>query len=247
LNLLRSDQSTLTIDQWNLLSNLSHCYDEHSGLLIGERFILDQTVLPIKLRFKCGAMFELIQMIVDGTQSLYKNNQDFISLCADDRSLLLHNTLAHTANISTNYVFYKVGLMNYPAYYNFVQTITHEDVLPAAMRIAGRLNFDIIVIKLFLAILSFSTIGYTVYSNSPPINLKNIKQILSIQNTYIELTWQYLIYKYNFQQTVKCFSDLIRCVFAIDEIIVKAREVQWAIDIFDSLIQQTEQTLNLND
>ncbi|CAF4328386.1 unnamed protein product, partial [Rotaria sordida] len=48
LNLLRSDHSTLTIDQWNLISNLSHCYDEYGGILLGEHYIREQNLLPLK-------------------------------------------------------------------------------------------------------------------------------------------------------------------------------------------------------
>ncbi|CAF3971453.1 unnamed protein product [Rotaria sordida] len=51
-NLLESDQPTLNIDQWNLLSNLVHCFDENNGYGFVEHFIEDQNRLPLKLRFK---------------------------------------------------------------------------------------------------------------------------------------------------------------------------------------------------
>ncbi|CAF5191264.1 unnamed protein product, partial [Rotaria sp. Silwood1] len=62
LNLLQSDQSTLTVDQWNLISNLSHCYNEHSGLSIGENFMCQQNKLPLKLRFKSAPVIEFLRM-----------------------------------------------------------------------------------------------------------------------------------------------------------------------------------------
>ncbi|CAF4033683.1 unnamed protein product, partial [Rotaria sordida] len=48
----KSDQPTLNIDQWNLLSNLVHCFDENNGYGFVEHFIEDQNRLPLKLRFK---------------------------------------------------------------------------------------------------------------------------------------------------------------------------------------------------
>ncbi|CAF4222834.1 unnamed protein product, partial [Rotaria sordida] len=180
LNLLQSDQSMLTIDQWNLLSNLSHCYDEHSGLSIGERFMLEQNALPLKLRFKKEEIKKLIQITLDRSQLLYKNNQDFLSLSADDRSILFHTTFTHTAHLSADMINYKIQLMNYPAYFHVIEMLTNPSLMPVVRRIADRLDFDMIIMKLFLVILSFSTTRYTVYSNTPPVNLSNIKEILRI-------------------------------------------------------------------
>ncbi|CAF1283122.1 unnamed protein product [Adineta steineri] len=243
LNLLNADLSTLTVDQWNLISNLSHCYDDHSGLSIGERYVREQHALPPRLRFKTTSMIVFIGTIFNEAQLLYKNNQDFLSLSLEDRSTLLHSTTAHTASLSSNFIFHQIGLMDCPTYYNSLEIITHASLIPTAKRIANRLDFDIIVIKLMLAILSFSTISYTSYSNSPPVNLSNTKLILKIQDTYIDLTWRYLVYKYNYEQAIKCFSDLIRCLFAINQAMVEIEEIQWYTNMVDSFVQTTEQIL----
>ncbi|CAF5054902.1 unnamed protein product [Rotaria sp. Silwood1] len=57
-NLLQSDQSTITLDQWNLLSNLVHCFDENSGYTLVESFIEEQNRLPLKLRFKYSLVYD---------------------------------------------------------------------------------------------------------------------------------------------------------------------------------------------
>ncbi|CAF1254747.1 unnamed protein product [Rotaria sordida] len=246
LNLLQSDQSMLTIDQWNLLSNLSHCYDEYSGLSIDERFMLEQNALPLKLRFKKEEIKKLIQITLDRSQLLYKNNQDFLSLSADDRSILFHTTFTHTAHLSADMINYTIQLMNYPAYFHVIEMLTNPSLMPVVRRIADRLDFDMIIMKLFLVILSFSTTRYTVYSNTPPVNLSNIKEILRIQDTYIEITWRYLLYKYNFERSVICLSDLIRCFCAIHEAIVKVHDIPWPAETISSIVQQTEETLTLN-
>ncbi|UJR20450.1 hypothetical protein I4U23_023579 [Adineta vaga] len=247
LNLVQKDLSTLTFDQWNLLSNLSHCYDEHSGLCKGEQYMHEQEILPLKLRFKTNPMLMFIDSIFNGAQLLYKNNKDFLSLPFEDRTILLHSTTAYTASVSSNFIFYKIGLMHSPAYYTSLEIITHSSLIPTAKRIATRLDFDMIVIKLMLAILSFSTINYTVYTNTPPMNLSDIKQMLYIQNTYIELTWKYLLYKYSYEQTVRCFSDMIRCVFAINQAMIEIERIKWFTDMIDSFVQRTEDILTLVD
>ncbi|CAF1256092.1 unnamed protein product [Rotaria sp. Silwood1] len=235
------------MDQWNLLSNLSHCYDEYSGLSIGEHFMRQQISLPIKMRFKSTPVIEFIKILLNETQRLYKNNRDFLSLSTDDRSILLHTTIKHIGSLSSNFIYHKIQLFSYPSYYDAVGIVATPPAIAATKRIADRLDFDIIVMKLLLSILCFSTNQYTVYSNSRSVNLSNIKQILHIQSRYTELLWQYLVYKYNFQGAVKCFSNLIRCLFAVNDTIVKTEEVQWLTDKFDLLVQKTEQTLTIND
>lgn len=246
MNLLRADQSRLTIEQWNLLSKLSHCYDEHAGLSIGERYLSEQHRLPPKLRFKCASIIQLYQMSLEGAQLVYKNNKDFLSLVPDDRSTLLHNTLIYTASISSNFIVYKTQLMTYPAYYDAVQIITPSGTSCIARRLSQRLNFDVIIIKLLLAILSFSTVRYTIYPSTSSVNLSNIRQIVHIQDTYIELTWQYLIYKYDYKQAVRCFSDFIRCIFTVNEALTEAQHVQWFTHTIGSVIQKTEEALLLD-
>ncbi|CAF2749071.1 unnamed protein product [Rotaria sp. Silwood2] len=238
LNLLQSDQSTLTIDQWILLSNLSHCYDEYNGLLIGKNFMDQQNNLPLKFRFKSAPMIDFFHMELDQAQLLYKNNRDFLHLYADDRSILLQKTFKYTSSISLHFIYQQIGLCNYPAFYDTVELITNSGVASDTKRIQSLLNFDIIITKLFLAILSFSTISYTTYSNNSSINFSNIKQIINLQDTYIELTCKYLFYKYKYEQVIKCFSQFIRCIFAVNDALVKIDDVQWFTDEIDFLIEQ---------
>ncbi|CAF3405020.1 unnamed protein product [Rotaria sp. Silwood2] len=247
LNLLRSDQSTLTIDQWNLLSNIVNCYEAYSGFSIGESYMHEQRKLPLKLRFKPESVTKLYQMTLEQVQQLYKNNQDFLSLPSHDRSILLDSTFGHTSTPCSDCIAHPVGLFNYSTYYDVLGTISHPRVIPIAKRIASRLDFDIVIMKLFLAIVSFSTINYTVYSGTPPVNLSNTKQILHIQDTYVDLTWRYILYKFNYEQAVKTFSDFIRCLFGIHDDIVTGHEVQWFSNAIDSLVQKTEETILHDD
>ncbi|CAF4026819.1 unnamed protein product, partial [Rotaria sp. Silwood1] len=223
LNLLRSDQSTLTIEQWNLISNLLNCFNEHSGLSKSERYVFEQNKLPLKYRFKSTSIINLYQVLLDDNQSLYINNRDFRSLSIEDRSIILHNTIVHIGNLSSNFILYKIGLLNQSVFYDAI-----ESFIPPP-------------------ILSFSTFNSTTYSNISPMNLSNHQQLLDIQNKYIELTWRYLLYKYNFQQAVILFSDLIRCFFVSFDVFIHGYETDWVIETYDSLVLKSEQNLIMND
>jgi hypothetical protein len=213
---------------------------------MGERYMGEQSLLPPKRRFRNITMIEFIQNILNESQSLYKSNKDFLSLSTDDRSVILHTTSKFVGSLSSNFIISKVRLMSCSAYFDTIGSISHPRVIKFAERVANRLDFDMTVMKLFLAILSFSTISYTVYSHSPPMNLSNIKEVLRIQNAYIELLWRYLVYKYDFKTAVRCLSELIRCFFSIHDALVISHDVQWLTDTVDSLVQQTKQALSLD-
>ena len=247
LNLLRTDQSTLTVDQWNLLSNLSHCFDDHAGLSIGQQYMSKQYNLPPRFRYKSTSIIQLYQMIIDGTEFLHKNNRDFLSLCAEDRPILLQNTSGLMACLCMNFIGYKIELMNYPAYFDALEIICTAQIASIGRCLSFRLNFDLPVMKLFLAIFSFSTYRFVGYFNDCSKNWTNIQDILRIQDRYIEATWLYLLYKYDHERAVKSFSDFIRCIFLMNSAFAISQEIQWFHEKVDSMSKKTEESLSLND
>lgn len=244
LNLLRSDQSRLTIDQWTLLSNLVHCYDEYSGFSIAQRFIRQQNELPPKMRFKLAALSEYLTSMLCTGQLLYERNADFISLCSHDRSILLHNTMKYVSGLGSCIITRHIRVLDDPAMYKSIESMYGSTALANGIRAVDQLDSDTIFIKLALALLAFSTFNYTYYTNTPPNNLINVKAILYIQDTYTELIWRYLVYKYNHQRAVLCFSNLTRCIFLINNSLIEMHRVKQYQDIIDSIVKQTEKNTN---
>jgi hypothetical protein len=214
---------------------------------IAQQFMNEQNLLPLKLRFKSTAIMNFIKTIAGGTQVLYNGNQDFLSLSADDRSVLLNTTMKHTGNFLSNTVFQKVRLLDHPAFHTAIGLIANPSAIPVTIRLGRLLDFDVVVEKVVLDILVFSTTNYTTYSKSPATKLSDPQKILHIQNKYIELTWRYLLYKYDEKQAVICFSNLIRCLFALHDLIIRTCEIEWYKGMIDDLIRQTEQTLIMNE
>ena len=238
MNRLQSNLSILTVEQWNIISNLFHSYDEYSGFIFGERYMYEQRLLPYKLRFKCSSIIGIIQRIFHSTQFLYKNNEDFHSLSIDDRSILLQNTIRPLASLLSNFILSKIGLITQPTYYHAVGMMTHPDMISIAKRLENRFDMDMITMKLFLAILSFSPCHYYTIIHS---NLSNISYIVKIQDKYTELIWRYLLYKYNFQRAVRIFSEFIQIVFNIYQLIIQVYDdLQWYGETIDHLIEQIE-------
>jgi len=242
LNLLQANQSTLTIDQSNLFSNLMLCYDEQSGLSLAERFISQQNILPLKLRFKCGSVNEFLSSLFAKAQLLFEKNPDFVSLHSNDRSILLHRQMKYITIISSSFIAQQSHLFDYPAFNKAIETLFGTIILSTNKL----LSFDIPFLKLTLAIISFSSFDYTIYENIPTENLINMKQILQIQDTYIELAWRYLIYVQDDKQAIIYFSNLIRCILAVIDNIILIQDKKTFTDMINIIIEQTEQSFTLD-
>ncbi len=175
MNLLRSDQSTLSVDQWNLLSNLIHCYDEHSGFSIAKRYVHEHNVLPLKIRYKIASINELCTSLISGAQLLFEKNLDFLSLSSQDRSLLLHGKLKYLGGLGTCFILRHVGLFDTAAFYQNAELIYGSTTLSAGKLASNQLDSDIVFIKMVLSILAVSTFDYTFYTNTAPINLFSLQ------------------------------------------------------------------------
>lgn len=64
LNLLRADQSTLSVDQWNQISNIVHCFDDYCGFSFVESFVKEQDTLPLKIRFKYTSVSDFFTSVM---------------------------------------------------------------------------------------------------------------------------------------------------------------------------------------
>jgi hypothetical protein len=233
----------LTTDQWLLLSNLIHCYDEHSGSMMALKFISEQNIFPPKLRYKFQSVNKFVTENIIQVQRIVEKNGDYLSLSSQDRSILLRNTIKHIGCFGATFILHHTHLLDDPTFNKTVELIFGSDVMLSIKPINNTYDSDITFIKLILSILAFSTIHYTIYTNTSPINLTNLKLIIHIQDTYTELTWRYLIYKYNEEQAIKRFSNLIRCLFNVHSTIVIANTIQQYTNMIDTIIEQTEDLL----
>jgi hypothetical protein len=241
LNLLQADQSTMSVDQWNLLSNLIHCYDEHSGLSVADRFVREQNALPIKARFKTSPVSDMITSLMGGATLLFEKNADFLLLSSHDRSLLLHGRLKYIASLGCSFILRAMKLYTNPRFYSAAEVIFGSETLAAGKRTGEQIDLDIIFVKLTLAIILFSTLDNTVYMNTAPVNLENVHAVLRIQDTYTDLAWRYLIYKYDYSYAVTCFSNIIRCIFNINDALTEVATRMEYKTLVDGLIKQTEE------
>jgi len=219
--------STLSSNHWNLLSNLVNHFDEHGGYSYVQQFIHEQNVLPVKLRFKLSAVRQFFLSIQTKMQFVFENNQHFLLLSRYDRQILLRQTIEHRTILGALFAIRQHQLFDNASFYHSTELIFQSQATTFMRQITDRLDLDDTLIKLIMAILSFSTNNSTVYTKSTKTTFfLNIRRILAIQNLYVDLTWRYILYKYGYVESILKFNKLIQCIFLVNDVIVHAYESQ---------------------
>jgi hypothetical protein len=183
---------------------------------------------------------------MSNVQLVFEKNRNYGSLSFDDRCLLLRSTIEYTTNIGGAILLRQFQLFDFPDFFRSTELIFRPSAVALIKRLIEHLDPDIIFLKIIFGIISFLISNYTVYQDIPATHLKDTKKIISIQDMYTELVWRYLIYKHNHREAVLCFSNFLRCLFLLNDSIVQAHEAKQFTDIIDSVVQSTEQKLNLN-
>ena len=237
----------MTLQQWTHLSNIIHCYDEYSQYFTAEQFRADQTKLPMKKRFQTQSVHQLMHTLTAGSRCLYEKNGDFHSLSNNDSHHLLQKTIKQVCGLGAAWMIFSSHLFQYESFYQTVDMIYDQGTAANSAAASYHLFPDMVFIKLILSIMMFSTFDYSSYTKESPIILHDIQRILHIQNQYIELTWKYLLYKYDHKQAVRCFSKLIRSLFALNRAVNTASEVESYQQMIDRLVDKTNQTLVISE
>ena len=233
--------------QWNLLSNLVHYFDEYSGYSFIEAYIRHQNTLPPKTRYRYASVKNLSTSLLTNIQLVFEKNRDFLFLSPFCPSTALPATTQCTLSIGSLLALRKHHLFDNELLYRSVQMIFLPSSVVSTRWIMDQLDSDEIFVKLVLAIIAFSTNNSIVHTQSVSIDLVDMKTMSSVQNMYVELTWQYLLHRYNHHEAVSRFSNIIRCVILMNDIVIEANEFQRFMKLTDTIIKQTEQKLHISE
>lgn len=220
--------------------NLIQCYDEHNGFLVIQQYINEQNSLPLKMRYKFTSVNEILTLLMSKSEILFEKNSDFHSLNEKDRCFLIETKFKYVSSLNTCFILHQIGLFDNLVFYRTIEIIFGSFAKLMKKIANDQFNSDIIFIKLAIQILIFSTFDYIYYKNNNLIYFENIKEILSIQNSYIDLTWKYLIYEYDHKYAVNCFSNLIRYIFSINNCLIDVIQYKQLINMIEIIIKKSK-------
>ncbi|CAF3592572.1 unnamed protein product [Rotaria sp. Silwood1] len=246
LNLLRKDQSLLTSNQWTLLTNLFHCYKESQILPFSQRLIDTHDVLQSNYVIYQALVDDFLGSIYKTVEAYLCSNDDFRKLSSNDRSIMLRSAADNLCCMSGAFIMHHCHLYGLDAFLNVMNVKFGKSAMDIHIWARKFVDPDIVLVKLSISLFAFSENTCCYYSNSSN-DLTNPIDILDIQNKYAEVTWKYLLFKYGYHNAVKRFLNITLWLASMNIIAVHAQSLPVHVNNIDSLVEQTELTLILDD
>ncbi|CAF1214716.1 unnamed protein product [Rotaria sp. Silwood1] len=240
------NQSLLTTNQWTLLTNLFSDYKESTIFLVGQRLIDINDILQSSNSIYEIRVKEFLASIYETTGTYLRSNDNFYNLSSDDRPILLRSAAENVSCMAMVFAIEHFHLFSSEIFSNIIEKIYGKHSITLQLMAMKYLDPDTILMKLAISLFTFSENTYSFNPNIPK-DLTNPINILKIQNKYAEITWKYLLYKYGHYQAVKRFLNLISWLEAISNFMFHSQNRTSYINSIDSLVQQTEFRLSLDD
>ena len=235
MNLLESSSKTLTIDQYNLFSQVIVTYDEQLAFAMTERFLSEQHILPLKLRFKCASVQTYLQSLFSHSQDIFVKNHHFRLLSSHDRSILVRGQMKYLLLFSSSFIIEQTHLLDYLVFQKTIDTLFGRWIF-----IPNQLgSFDIPLIKFSLSMICFSSFDYT---RSPSSFIHDRSSVQKCQDIYVEILWQYLIHVYTEDKARKYVLNLIECFLRAMSNVNLLDQQDNFFDMVEIVIKQTEQS-----
>ncbi|CAF4625090.1 unnamed protein product, partial [Rotaria sp. Silwood2] len=246
LNLLQSDQSLLTTNQWTLLSNLCNCYNESNMILWSQRLIDKYDILQSNYVSFTALIEEHLESIYETAGAYLRFNDDLRHLSSDDRSIMLRSAADNVSCMSGAFIMQYCNLYGLDTYLKAMNVKYGQRTVDLTTRTRKFIDPDVVLVKLSISLFAFSENSCCYYSNLLD-DLTNPIHILEIQNKYADVTWKYLLYKYGHYDAMKRFLNLILWLSSMNVLAVHGQSVTTHVKDLDSIIKQTELTLKLNE
>ncbi|CAF1936152.1 unnamed protein product [Rotaria magnacalcarata] len=251
LNLLSKDVSSLCPENWVLLSNVIHAFDSFSPLSKVQSTIEFLTNVSLDVQYSVQQAQNMFSSICQSLQLTVSSTADFRIMTTDEQFSLLKR------NMGGVWTFYSMVICHQC---NFLDSATSKSIMvplygfhsvERVRLISLRLDPDITLVKLILMILSFSSNCFAVKNdqiNKRDSLLMGTFRLFGSQNVYVEIMWQYMLYRYGYFESAKRFLALIKIM--LDEIELGSKiyeNNQVHQDLANEIVQETAQSWITNN
>ena len=199
--------------------------------------------IPLDLTQSC----QIISSFSNSFQLFISSIPDFQVFAASEQRSLLRRNFFGLLAFGGIYLMGQSGIFDSVENTMALQPLYGIEMFQRIQTLYAELDFDPVLVKLFLVALAFSSSCYAKHSqdNEPQDDfLSGTFRLYGSQNVYIELIWKYLIHRYGYHQSVKRFSSLIhRLLNALNLSI----EIYQTNSHFQQLIDQIEQAFIINE
>lgn len=228
------------------LNNISHCYDKYTG----EPSFFSYNPPLETLHLRLDQFFNRKKQIIVNFIDYFKHLPEFRDLPIDDQvSLIKHNI---RLILPLNY-----AILKSPSSSRFartqIQTVgcpnnanLHQMFCKLSNAFVQFVMFDPLIVKLLIVILFFNSKPTTTVSLREFSQYEKFQAIKSIQTTYTELLWLYLVDKCGEKQAVLIYSKMVTqylhiqiIIEKIDAIIRTNETVRYLDELLKTILQLT--------
>jgi hypothetical protein len=261
LDLLRADRSTLTVNQWSILSNVTHIYDtlfeEHKQKISHLHIQVQQQ--PIKTRFKIANYQQLVSTYFTFIVPFLEHIPDYQSLDLFDRQTLVHHNMITLTGIHSHYMASTTQFIPYldKNYAPTMNMLYGNELVDANEKLRQNLDAifhtDSVLVKLFLVIGAFSNITpclsptsqTTIKSDDDEVMFSRI--LLRIQNSYVDVLWRYMLFRFRHEELVELlFAKIVyNCLHVQKFTSDIAEENDLHEDMCNTIVEEIESKLDL--
>lgn len=243
---MQSDNSTLYPDQWTLLSNLINSYDESELISIAHQFINESNIVQSATMFDVTLAKQFFREAYETSGRCLRSNGDLCTLSSDDRSTFLRNAAESVACLGTIFCWSQSQLYNCQSFITMFKNIYGETSLDMVHHVLKYIDPDPVIVKLGISLFIFCN-NISIFASMATKKPINTRRIFHIQNTYAEVTWKYLLYKYGYYESIRRFMNLIQCHLATTDTMYDAQNIQIHVNDIEILVEKTELALVLDD
>lgn len=214
-DLLRTDRSLLTTNQWTLLSNIVHAHGAYNSLSKLEN-IMNRLSIVEQDKFD---PFKIWHSAYESTREFIRSTPDFQVLCINEQQNLLQRNLNTLSSFSATLFLRDTRLLDYEPYFRKLSAIYGIEVVEQVKYSIKYLDSDETISKLMILTMSFSS-TCCLFANNQNLSEDNFTkgtyQLFASQNVYVELLWKYMIYRYGHFESIIRYSNFIK--YMLDKI-----------------------------
>ncbi|CAF3365469.1 unnamed protein product [Rotaria sp. Silwood1] len=249
LSLLRNERSTLTTNEWTLLSNFLHAFDEQNPSARIQKYLNELSSLPPKLRLKSSDTYNMVGQFFTGVQSLIGHSPDLYSLSFDARRALAKHNLSTVGAFNGIFLCRELDLFNNPVFFNACCLYYGAEFIMNCSRHSARCDPNGSLIKMLLFVVTFSSnCSIVTFDDKEPVTIMSTSiDLIRIQNLYVTVLWKYLVYVYGFKEATLRFSYLVKNIIDITHMLESMPKNETHDLMIETIATETERALVIKD
>jgi len=239
----------LTTDEWTLLSNFLHVYDEHNLSRQIQNSLHRLSLLPPKLRVKASDTYNMISISFTGVQSLIERSPDLSSLPIDARRALTKHNLKSTGSVNGIFLSRELDLYNNPLFLNACNALYGVEFLKNCAQHSARCDPNGSLMKIMLFVITFSSnCSIVIFDDRENITtISSSLDLIHVQNVYVTMLWKYLIYLYGFKEATLRFSSIVKSIIDVTRMLESMPENITHDLMVETIVAEAQRSLLIED